>query len=320
MTAATGIPITYVPARNTVFLALALAWAETLEAFDIFIGANCVDYSGYPDCRPEYLRCFEALANLATRAGVEERGRFRIHSPLLTLNKEQIILRGRELGVDFGLTHSCYDPDAGGRRLRTMRRVPDPPIGIRPAGALGSDPLRHATADSGHRSPVDPLVRRVVQVDFLFVEVALVAAADEIDPERLVLDGRLAAVRVGNLFVAVGEASHVDAEAVGLGIPLVPDRDAEDGVIHVLLGAGRNDSHDVDRPPNRDRGIFAGLDQGNRLRDDLVFELLALLVDHDELGNEHPRLAGAIDDLVVEVMDWFVGPCRGSRRSGSAGA
>jgi len=114
MTATQGIPVTYVPARNTVFLALALAWAETLAAFDIFIGANCVDYSGYPDCRPEYLRSFEDLANLATRAGVEERGRFRIHAPLLTLTKEQIILRGRELGVDYGLTHSCYDPNSDG--------------------------------------------------------------------------------------------------------------------------------------------------------------------------------------------------------------
>jgi 7-cyano-7-deazaguanine synthase len=109
-----GIPITYVPARNTIFLGLALAWAETLAAFDIFIGVNCVDYSGYPDCRPEFLRAFEQLANLATRAGVEELGRFRIHAPLLTFNKEQIIARGRELGVDFGLTHSCYDPGKSG--------------------------------------------------------------------------------------------------------------------------------------------------------------------------------------------------------------
>jgi 7-cyano-7-deazaguanine synthase len=109
-----GIPITYVPARNTVFLSLALAWAETLAAFDVYIGANCVDYSGYPDCRPEFLRSFESLANLATRAGVEQRGRFRIHAPLLSLTKEQIIQRGRALGVDYGLTHSCYDPGPGG--------------------------------------------------------------------------------------------------------------------------------------------------------------------------------------------------------------
>ena len=111
---AQGIPVTYVPARNTVFLSLALAWAETLGAFDIFLGVNCVDYSGYPDCRPEYLRAFEAMANLATKAGVEQQGRFRIHAPLVTLTKEQIILRGLELGVDYSLTHSCYDPTAEG--------------------------------------------------------------------------------------------------------------------------------------------------------------------------------------------------------------
>jgi 7-cyano-7-deazaguanine synthase len=111
---AQGIPATYVPARNTVFLALALGWAETLGAFDIWIGVNCVDYSGYPDCRPEYLHSFEALANLATRAGVEGTGRFRIHAPLLTLNKEEIIERGHALGVDYSLTHSCYDPSPEG--------------------------------------------------------------------------------------------------------------------------------------------------------------------------------------------------------------
>lgn len=109
-----GIPITYVPARNTVFLSLALAWAETLNAFDIFVGVNCVDYSGYPDCRPEYLKAFEVLANLATKAGVENTGTFRIHAPLLTMTKDQIIERGTELGVDYGLTHSCYDPTPGG--------------------------------------------------------------------------------------------------------------------------------------------------------------------------------------------------------------
>jgi 7-cyano-7-deazaguanine synthase len=109
-----GIPITYVPARNTVFLSLALAWAETLGAFDIFIGVNCVDYSGYPDCRPEFLRAFEHLANLATQVGVEGRGQFRIHAPLLLLDKPQIIRRGLELGVDYSITHSCYDPTADG--------------------------------------------------------------------------------------------------------------------------------------------------------------------------------------------------------------
>ncbi len=111
---AQGIPVTYVPARNTVFLALALAWAESLASFDLWIGVNSLDYSGYPDCRPQYLRSFEALANLATRAGVEQQGTFRIHSPLLTLTKEQIIERGRVLGVDYSLTHSCYAPTAAG--------------------------------------------------------------------------------------------------------------------------------------------------------------------------------------------------------------
>ncbi|MEW4567144.1 7-cyano-7-deazaguanine synthase QueC [Tautonia sp. JC769] len=111
---AEGIPITYVPARNTVFLSLALAWAEAIAAFDIFIGVNCVDYSGYPDCRPEFLTAFESLARVATRAGVEHEGRFRIHAPLITMTKEQIIRRGLDLGVDYGLTHSCYDPDERG--------------------------------------------------------------------------------------------------------------------------------------------------------------------------------------------------------------
>ena len=110
-----GIPVTYVPARNTVFLSLALAWAESLGAFDIFVGVNCVDYSGYPDCRPEYLRAFERLANLATKAGVEGTGEFRVHAPLITMTKDQIISRGLELGVDHGLTHSCYDPTPDGR-------------------------------------------------------------------------------------------------------------------------------------------------------------------------------------------------------------
>jgi 7-cyano-7-deazaguanine synthase len=113
-----GIPITYVPARNTVFLALALAWAETLGAFDIFIGVNCVDFSGYPDCRPQFLRAFETLANLSTKAGVEGTGTFRLHAPLLHLRKEEIIRRGLELGVNYSQTHSCYDPDPQGRSCR----------------------------------------------------------------------------------------------------------------------------------------------------------------------------------------------------------
>lgn len=113
--ATTGIPITYVPARNTVFLSLALAWAEALGAFDLFIGVNRVDYSGYPDCRPEFIEAFRQLADVATRAGVEGTGRFRIHTPLIDLTKDEIIVRGRALGVDYARTHSCYDPDAEGR-------------------------------------------------------------------------------------------------------------------------------------------------------------------------------------------------------------
>jgi 7-cyano-7-deazaguanine synthase len=109
-----GIPITYVPARNTVFLALALAWAEVLESFDIFMGVNAVDYSGYPDCRPEFITAFEQLANLATKAGVEKRGQFRVHTPLIHLSKADIVRRGLELGVDYRLTHSCYDPAPDG--------------------------------------------------------------------------------------------------------------------------------------------------------------------------------------------------------------
>jgi 7-cyano-7-deazaguanine synthase len=108
------IPVTYVPARNTVFLSLALAWTEVLHAGDIFIGANAVDYSGYPDCRPEYLEQFERVANLATKAGVEGRVHFRIHAPLLRMTKAQIIRTGVDAGVDFSLTHSCYDPATGG--------------------------------------------------------------------------------------------------------------------------------------------------------------------------------------------------------------
>jgi 7-cyano-7-deazaguanine synthase len=111
---AVGIPITYVPARNTMFLALALAWAETLESFDIYMGVNAIDYSGYPDCRPEFIATFEQLANLATQAGVEHRGRFRIHAPLIELPKADIIRLGVSLGVDYSLTHSCYDPAPDG--------------------------------------------------------------------------------------------------------------------------------------------------------------------------------------------------------------
>jgi 7-cyano-7-deazaguanine synthase len=109
-----SIPVTYVPARNTVFLSLALAWAEALGMFDLGIGANALDYSGYPDCRPEYLRAFESMANLATKAGVEG-GRFHIHAPLLAMTKAQIIEQGVALGLDYSLTHSCYDALPDGR-------------------------------------------------------------------------------------------------------------------------------------------------------------------------------------------------------------
>lgn len=115
--AAGGIPITYVPARNTVFLSLALAYAETLGAWDIFCGVNAVDYSGYPDCRPEYIASFEAMARLATKIGVEGAD-LHIHAPLIQMTKSEIIQAGLSLGVDFSLTHSCYDPDTAGRPCR----------------------------------------------------------------------------------------------------------------------------------------------------------------------------------------------------------
>jgi len=108
-----GIPVTYVPARNTIFLAIALGLAESIGADDLFIGVNAVDYSGYPDCRPEFISAFESMANLATKAGVEGQA-ISIHTPLVSLTKAQIIQRGLQLGVDYGLTHSCYDPDADG--------------------------------------------------------------------------------------------------------------------------------------------------------------------------------------------------------------
>jgi 7-cyano-7-deazaguanine synthase len=109
------IPMTYVPARNTIFLSFALAWAETLHASDIFIGVNALDYSGYPDCRPEYIAAFERMANLATKAGVQGKQRLKIHTPLIDLSKAQIIRKGAALGVDYALTWSCYDPGADGK-------------------------------------------------------------------------------------------------------------------------------------------------------------------------------------------------------------
>ncbi|HEV3333146.1 MAG TPA: 7-cyano-7-deazaguanine synthase QueC [Bryobacteraceae bacterium] len=110
-----GIPVTYVPARNTIFLSFALAWAEVLDSSDIFIGVNALDYSGYPDCRPEFIEAYERMANLATKAGVEGRTRVKIHTPLIQLSKAEIVTLGRKLGVPFGMTHSCYDPSPEGR-------------------------------------------------------------------------------------------------------------------------------------------------------------------------------------------------------------
>lgn len=138
---ARGIPNTYVPARNTIFLSYALAWAEALGATDIFLGANAVDYSGYPDCRPEFIRAFEQLANLATRAGIEGAS-FRIHAPLLSLSKAQIIQRGISLGVDYSLTHSCYDPAADGRACGVCDSCLLRLKGFREAGL--TDPISYA--------------------------------------------------------------------------------------------------------------------------------------------------------------------------------
>lgn len=133
-----GIPSTYVPARNTVFLSLALAWAETLGAEDLFIGVNALDYSGYPDCRPEYIDAYERMANLATKAGVEGRQRMHIHAPLIEMTKAQIIELGTSLGVDYSITHSCYDPDGEGR----------------PCGSCDSCLLRHkGFAEAGLADP-----------------------------------------------------------------------------------------------------------------------------------------------------------------------
>ena len=138
-----GIPITYVPARNTIFLSLALGWAEVLGAFDLFIGVNAVDYSGYPDCRPEFIKEFAELARLATKAGVERTGRFTIHSPLISLTKADIIRRGVALGVDYSLTTSCYDPDPTGRPCRHCDSCQIRRRGFAEAGLV--DPLPYRT-------------------------------------------------------------------------------------------------------------------------------------------------------------------------------
>jgi len=138
---AAAIPITYVPARNTIFLSYALAWAEVLAAQDIFIGANAVDYSGYPDCRPEFIRAFEQLANIATRAGVEGHP-FTIHAPLISVRKSEIIQRGISLGVDYSLTHSCYQPTAEGLACGVCDSCQLRRKGFREAGL--SDPIAYA--------------------------------------------------------------------------------------------------------------------------------------------------------------------------------
>lgn len=139
---AAAIPVTYVPARNTVFLAVALGFAETLGAADLVAGMNAVDYSGYPDCRPEYVRAFESLANLATKAGVEG-ARFTVHTPLMELGKAGIIRLGVSLGVDYALTHSCYDPASGGRACGACDSCRLRARGFREAGV--PDPTRYAT-------------------------------------------------------------------------------------------------------------------------------------------------------------------------------
>ena len=142
-----GIPVTYVPARNTIFLSIALGLAESVGVNDLFIGVNAVDYSGYPDCRPEFIAAFETMANLATRAGVEGH-HLTVHTPLISLTKADIIRRGLTLGVDYGLTHSCYDPDASGVSCGECDSCQLRLRGFREANAV--DPIRYRSAQSGH--------------------------------------------------------------------------------------------------------------------------------------------------------------------------
>jgi 7-cyano-7-deazaguanine synthase len=143
------IPITYVPARNTIFLSFALAWAEVLGSSDIFIGVNALDYSGYPDCRPEFIAAFERMANLATRAGVEGRQALRIHTPLIALTKAEIIRKGLELGVDYSLTSSCYDPSPSGGPCGSCDSCVLRQKGFRENGLV--DPLRYGEARADGR-------------------------------------------------------------------------------------------------------------------------------------------------------------------------
>jgi 7-cyano-7-deazaguanine synthase len=140
-----GVPATYVPARNTVLLALALGWAEVLGARDLFLGVNAIDYSGYPDCRPEFLEAFERLASVATAAGTERGVRFHVHAPLLELSKREIVLRGEALGVDFGLTHTCYDPLVRGGQVLACGRCDACALRIEGFRAAGRrDPVAYA--------------------------------------------------------------------------------------------------------------------------------------------------------------------------------
>jgi 7-cyano-7-deazaguanine synthase len=141
-----GIPVTYVPARNTIFLSFALAWAEVLGASDVFIGINALDYSGYPDCRPEYIEAYERMANLATKAGVEGRQRLKIHAPLVALTKAQIIQRGVALGVEYGLTLSCYDPSRDGAACGQCDSCLLRLKGFAESGLVDPVPYRMATA------------------------------------------------------------------------------------------------------------------------------------------------------------------------------
>lgn len=139
-----GIPITYVPARNTIFLSFALAWADIIGSYDIFIGVNSIDYSGYPDCRPEYIHAYEKMAELATKRGVEEKRRIKIHTPLISLTKKEIIRKGLDLGVDFSMTHSCYDPTGDGKACGRCDSCQLRLNGFREAGV--KDPLLYAMA------------------------------------------------------------------------------------------------------------------------------------------------------------------------------
>ena len=141
----TGIPVTYVPARNTIFLSFALAWAETLEADAIFIGVNALDYSGYPDCRPDYIKAYQRMADLATKAGVEGKAQLKIQTPLILMTKAEIISKGTELGVDYGLTFSCYAPDDMGRACGTCDSCLLRKMGFIEAGV--SDPTEYQSND-----------------------------------------------------------------------------------------------------------------------------------------------------------------------------